>query len=252
MKKFRFSPSALSLMNDCPRCFWLEKNKGVKRPRGIFPSLPGGMDLVIKTYLDTYREKNIMPPEITDILPGKLFPDTKTLNKWRSWRLTDLVYHDPDNGSVLSGALDDCLVDNDIYIPLDYKTRGSALIDDPAKYYQIQLDAYTLMLESKGFKTNNTAYLLYFWPELVKENGMIRFAVTPYKINTNSNTTKQLIKTAVDCLNNNMPAASPRCEYCGFVNQRKDQPQPVKTSPAPPSKSPDKKYDEENGQYYFF
>ncbi|GAI53572.1 unnamed protein product, partial [marine sediment metagenome] len=45
--KIRLSPSALNLFLQCPRCFWLEKNKGIKRPRGIFPSLPSGMDSVI-------------------------------------------------------------------------------------------------------------------------------------------------------------------------------------------------------------
>jgi len=48
--KIRLSPSSLNLFLECPRCFWLDKNKGIKRPRGIFPSLPSGMDSVIKKY----------------------------------------------------------------------------------------------------------------------------------------------------------------------------------------------------------
>ena len=39
------SPSSLNLMKDCPRCFWVQFNKGIKRPNGIFPSLPSGIDL---------------------------------------------------------------------------------------------------------------------------------------------------------------------------------------------------------------
>ena len=37
---FKLSPSALNLMKDCPRCFWLAQHKVWKRPAGIFPSLP--------------------------------------------------------------------------------------------------------------------------------------------------------------------------------------------------------------------
>ena len=54
MKHF-LSPSQLGLFKECPRCFWMGKVKGIGRPRGIFPSLPGGMDNVIKPHFDRYR-----------------------------------------------------------------------------------------------------------------------------------------------------------------------------------------------------
>jgi len=62
--KIRLSPSSLNLFLECRRCFWLDKNKGIKRPRGIFPSLPSGMDSVIKKYFDSYRLNSDMPPEM--------------------------------------------------------------------------------------------------------------------------------------------------------------------------------------------
>ena len=40
---FKLSASALKLMEECPRCFWLHHHDK-KRPSGIFPSLPNGMD----------------------------------------------------------------------------------------------------------------------------------------------------------------------------------------------------------------
>jgi len=45
---FKLSPSALNLMKECPRCFWLAQHKVWKRPSGIFPSLPSGMDRILK------------------------------------------------------------------------------------------------------------------------------------------------------------------------------------------------------------
>lgn len=62
MRHFGLSPSTLGLYKNCPRCFWLHINKGHKRPNGIFPSLPGGMDLVIKKYFDKYGDS--LPLEI--------------------------------------------------------------------------------------------------------------------------------------------------------------------------------------------
>lgn len=223
MQNLRLSPSALNIFLDCPKCFWLEKNKSIKRPRDIFPSLPGGMDLVIKTYFDRYRIKNEMPQEIKDKLPGKLFSNMKILEKWRSWKQTDLIYRDNSIDATLSGALDDCLVEGGFYIPLDYKTRGSELIEDPRKYYQTQLDCYCLILESSGFKTKGLAYLLYFWPLEVFEKGMIHFKVEPIKIETNLDSAKEIFRNAVVCLKNEMPKESPNCEYCKLVINRKNE-----------------------------
>ncbi|ODS30309.1 MAG: hypothetical protein SCARUB_04585 [Candidatus Scalindua rubra] len=87
----RLSPTTgLNLFRNCPRCFWLHYNKQVRRPRGIFPSLPGGMDLVIKKYFDRYRGK--LPPEIEGKVEGCLMPGVELMNKWRNWR-TGLEYH---------------------------------------------------------------------------------------------------------------------------------------------------------------
>ena len=219
----RLSPSSLNLFLDCPRCFWLDKNKGIKRPRGIFPSLPGGMDLVIKKYFDSYRLNDDIPPEIKGKIAGNLFSDIATLEKWRNWRNSDLCYLDKESNAMLIGALDDCLVENDFYIPLDYKTRGSELKEDPRRYYQNQLDCYCLMLEYSGFKTRGLAYLLYYWPEEVRQEGIVKFHVEPIKIETNIESAKQIIKDAVKMLSLPMPKLNPGCEYCNLVTNRKNE-----------------------------
>jgi len=219
----KLSPSSLNLFKECPRCFWLEKNKGIKRPRGIFPSLPGGMDLVIKDYFDKYRMIDKLPPEVDGKVSGKLFSNMAVLEKWRNWRTTELRYEDKVLNAILTGALDDCLISNDIYIPLDYKTRGSELKDDPRQYYQTQLDCYCLILESSGYKTEGLAYLLYYWPLEVKEDGLVRFHVEPIKIETNIDAAKKIFEDAINVLNSEIPQASVECEYCNLVMNRKNE-----------------------------
>ena len=61
---YKLSPSSLCLMEDCPRCFWLQFNKNIRRPNGIFPSLPSGMDRVLKAHFDSFRDKNELPSEL--------------------------------------------------------------------------------------------------------------------------------------------------------------------------------------------
>jgi len=31
--------------------------KGIKRPEGVFPSLPSGMDIILKKHFDTFRDR---------------------------------------------------------------------------------------------------------------------------------------------------------------------------------------------------
>jgi len=223
MKKYSLSPTTLNLYLDCPRCFWLHINRNIKRPRGIFPSLPGGMDLVIKTYFDKYRLNDELPPEFIGKIEGSLFKDIKILEKWRSWKDTNLIYEDNSLNATLSGALDDCIVEDNYYIPLDYKTRGSAVREDSSKYYQLQLDSYCLILESARYKTKDLAYLVYFWPNEVKEQGNVNFNIKTVKIATNINYAKKVFHDAVISLLGNIPKASLNCEYCKLVTERKNE-----------------------------
>lgn len=220
MAKYKLSPSALNLFRDCPKCFYLAKNKNIKRPRGIFPSLPGGMDRVLKEYFDRYRVRGEMPPEVAGKLPGELFGDLAALERWRSWRATELLYEDKKYGVTLSGALDDCLLDKGAHLPLDYKTRGSELKDDPRKYYQTQLDCYTLMLEASGYKTSGLAYLLYYWPLKAEENGLVKFEVFPIRIETKIEAAKEILREAALTLAGPLPKPSKNCEYCTLVEKR--------------------------------
>lgn len=221
--KIKLSPSSLDIFLDCPRCFWLEKNRAVKRPRGIFPSLPGGMDTVIKEYFDGYRLKNELPPEIKGKVIGELFTDITLLKKWRDWKITNLCYEDKSLAVSLSGALDDCLLKNNLHIPLDYKTRGYELRGDPRKYYQTQLDCYSLMLSASGYKTADIAYLLYYWPLKVREDGIVKFHVEPIKIETNALSAQKIVKDAALSLYSPMPEASLDCEYCNLVQTRSNE-----------------------------
>lgn len=215
----RLSPTTgLSLFKECPKCFWLHYNKKIQRPRGIFPSLPGGMDLVIKKYFDNYR--GALPPELEGEVEGNLIPDLNLMNKWRNWR-TGPKYSREDIDAELFGALDDCLVDGDYYIPLDYKTRGYPPKDgDSEKYYQTQLDAYSLMLDANNYETREYAYLVYYYPQEVKPDGVVKFNIKPIKVDTDIQRAKGLFEDAVTVLQGAMPKQHSECEHCNWLSSR--------------------------------
>jgi len=214
-KQIRLSPTTgLHLFRDCPRCFWLHYNERVRRPRGIFPSLPGGMDIVIKKYFDEYRGS--LPPELEGKVQGVLVPDVDLMNKWRNWR-TGLEYEDKKLNAVLFGALDDCLVHDGKYIPIDYKTRGSAPKDgDSERYYQTQLDTYALLLEANGYSPAKSAYLIYYYPKTVQKNGIVTFNIEVVEVGIDTNRVKKIFEAALELLRGSLPQKHSNCEYCSW------------------------------------
>ncbi len=177
------------------------------------------MDLVIKKYFDNFR--GFLPPEIDRKVEGKLIPDLELMNRWRNWR-TGLEYADKKLDAVLFGALDECLIDEDgYYIPLDYKTKGSAPKEgDSEKYYQTQLDTYAFLLNENGYKTKNFAYLVYYFPKEVKENGVVNFEVTPIKVMTDLKRAKKTFEDSVLLLQGPIPTRHSLCEYCLWLGNR--------------------------------
>ena len=127
---FKLSPSTLNLMHECSRCFWLSTHKVWSRPAGIFPSLPSGMDGILKTHFDKFMEKDKLPPELcnnSECANLKLFDNEELLKEWRNSR-KGLWFEDKD-GNILHGGIDNLLINkkNNKFIVLDYKTRGFPL-----------------------------------------------------------------------------------------------------------------------------
>lgn len=213
--KIRLSPSALNIFLECQRCFWLEYAAGIHRPKGPFPSLPGGMDILIKKYFDSYRAVGKLPPEISNQVTGMLFPDVEILNKWRNWR-SGLSYYDKNLDAVLVGALDDCVVDGGAHIPLDYKTRGFDLQEGGENFYQNQLNCYSFLLEASGLKQPAYAYLAYFIPREIKTGGNVFFSVEVKKVATNIHDAKETFEKAVALLREPMPEAHSKCQFCSW------------------------------------
>lgn len=219
MKQVILSYSSLSLFTDCPRCFWLHKVKGISRPDTIFPSLPGGMDGVIKRYFDRFRAQGQLPPELDGKVNGKLLPDQNLLNAWRD-RKRGIRYADPMTGATLMGAFDDCLVRGDRYLPLDYKTRGYPAKEETPTYYQDQLDIYTLLLRENGYPPAGSAYLVFYHPLEQADGGRVAFHMHPVQVETDPDRALELLREAAVLLScETCPPAGKECGFCAWASQ---------------------------------
>ena len=216
---YKLSPSSLSLMKSCKRCFWLDKHGVWKRPNGIFPTLPSGMDRILKIHFDKFRDKGKLPPELCDhkhCEDMKLFDDIALLEAWRN-NFKGIRYTD-EEGNVLFGAVDNVLVKGNKLIILDYKTKGFPIKNEneSAEYYQNQLDIYNFLLQKKGYETETYAFLLFYVPEGVLETGEVLFSTSLVKRDVDVQNAERIFKGAISLLNGECPTDS--CEWCEGKN----------------------------------
>jgi len=186
-------------------------NKKVARPRGIFPSLPGGMDLIIKEYYNRYRPSGQLPPLIVGKVEGKLADISLNL-KWL------------DDGEDLriTGKLDDCIeLPDGSLIPLDHKTRGSLPNNQQysQNYYQTQMDTYTLLLQKSGYQIKNQAYIVYYSPIPGELHQGVPFQVEVHRIDTYPDRVLQLFQQAKLCLAGEIPESGSECGFCSWSKQ---------------------------------
>lgn len=174
------------------------------------------MDQVLKAHYDSFRESKKLPPELEGKLEGILLPDQKLVDQWRNWR-QGLRYVDQQLNASLFGALDDCLLINENYVPIDIKTRGDSPKEGfSEQYYQTQLDCYSFLLKKNGYKTDSSAYLVYYYPKSVSNSLMVQFETKVVKITTNDERIYKLFKDAIDCLNGPLPERDDECDYCSW------------------------------------
>ncbi|RJQ14335.1 hypothetical protein C4553_01315 [Candidatus Parcubacteria bacterium] len=209
---YRLSPSSLNLLRDCPRCFWLKYRLKIDRPSSPLASIATGLDLNIKNYFGKYRVKGLLPPILEKKVSGrnlKLVPRPISFLKFID-----------EEGVVFVGKLDEALIlDDKFYAPLDHKTRASPT-QNVHQAYQLQMDAYDLLLEKNGYKTKNVAFLAYFTPRSGELHLGFPFDLDLKEIKTSPQRAQDFINKAKDTLlSEDIPVASPTCQFCGYINR---------------------------------
>lgn len=222
-KPIQLSPNSLNLFLECPHCFWLDKNLGIKRPPPYPYALNSAVDGLLKEEFDTYRSKNLPHPLIAEHnIKAHLFPNQKLLNQWRD-NFAGIRYFDRELSATLFGAVDDVLEFSDGKIaPLDYKSTGSRVANVYDRF-QLQLDTYTFLMEKNGFKTPRKGYLAFYIVD--KTRGFIDrlpFRKEVVEIDTNPSDIYEIFKDAVNCLRQaSPPKHSSDCQFSKWLNGAK-------------------------------
>lgn len=215
------SKSSLGVFKDCPRCFYLEKIKKVRRPRGIMASIINGVDRAMKRSVESSVLRNIEHPYLAQFPGAQPFSDRNRLMKFQAWQTFQAEF----DGIKLWGELDDLISfpTDGAVAPWDFKSNGEERnwAEYVAKYYTLDGDVYHAILENgQRLKCTGKAYFTFTWP-MDSADGHLAFGHHTIKVDTDPARAVELARKAVACLQGSEPPmASPGCEYCNFVVAR--------------------------------
>ncbi len=201
----------LAMPDFCPRCFWIERHIG--KPPGIFPGIFSTLDAVTRRSVDTAFAKN-----------GKL-PDWLPVKDAAGVEPGDPLFKVPLKklGWVLVGKPDNIFrLKNNTYHIVDYKTaKFTGRQDELFPMYEIQLNAYALLIEAYGLEPISKLSLVYCEPNDNLENPddfRLRFSINSIKVKKNIKKVKDLLSVAREILDGALPKPSDNCQgICGWA-----------------------------------
>lgn len=209
------SHTGIETLERCPRCFWLQYNRGIRQPEGIVSRLANRFDTVLKNYFAIYRPIGEIPPMVKGKLDGKL---------QNPFQEAYFVQINEKYG--FYGKLDECLVTKDgEFVPIDFKTASSDPRDkEILAAYQSQIDDYIFILKENRKRVAGFGYLIYFFPDQGKElhNGF-PMIIHLEKLQGDPEKTKKRIENAIKVLENPIPKPHEECPFCLWYDKVKDE-----------------------------
>ena len=222
----RITPVKLKLMEECPRCFWLETVDSIKRPKDSFPSAPAGLRWQMARHFDRYRKREELPPELKELEERgfSLYREEELLKPWRT-PSKGIQFTDEVSDVLISASLDDVVLDIEgRMIPTKYRARGFPLKkpDSQIEHTQIYMDMYNYLLRENGYPTDDYGFLLVFYPvNLSKGGNSMRLKSELVVVDSMPSRAMDLIERAKEIINlKNAPASDPNCKYCQYSLDR--------------------------------
>ncbi len=225
---FKLSRTGIDLYLNCPRCFYLDKRLGIKRPPGFPFTLNVAVDTLMKKEFDIHRAAGTKHPLMEKYGIDAVPVDHAQLAEWRHNFTGIRFLHSPTN-LLLYGAIDD-LWQNKAgeYIVVDYKATAKAadvtkLDKEWHEGYKRQMEVYQWLLRRNGHKVSSTGYFVYCNGKADRKafDGKLEFDVTIIPYTGSDDWVEPTIDKIHDCLTGEtIPAADKDCEYCGYVEER--------------------------------
>lgn len=224
---FKFSRSKVELFTECPRCFYLDRVKGVGRPAGFPFSLNNAVDTLLKKEFDSYRTIQ-QPHPLLKAYDLDLVPFQHP--KMEDWRFNFKGIQTMYKGYEYYGAVDDIWVDDagTLYV-VDYKATAKEEVVtalSTASYhdsYRRQMEFYQWLLTQNGFTVSNTGYFVYTTGDNTQPNfsNELKFRTRLIAHTGDHNWVEPTLDKMIACASQaQAPASGKECAYCQFADER--------------------------------
>ena len=223
----KISRSKIDLFLECPRCFYLDVVKKVKRPPGFPFNLNNAVDMLLKKEFDRHREAGTKHPIQIEFGIDAIPANHPMMDKWRQSMRHGVIYQDTEKDLHLYGGIDDLWINaNGEYHVVDYKaTAKDKPITELAEWtigYKRQMEVYQWLLRKNGLKVSNTAYFVYCTGDNTADTFDNKIAfhshIIPYE--GDDSWIDNVITDLHSCLQSpTIPDKSDSCAYCGFFKK---------------------------------
>jgi hypothetical protein len=162
----KISRSKIDLFIECPRCFYLDIQKKIKRPPGFPFNLNNAVDMLLKKEFDRHREAGTKHPLQIEFNIDAVPASHPMMDKWRQSMQHGVIYQDIARDLHIYGGIDDLWINSEgEYHVVDYKaTAKDSPVTELAEWtagYKRQMEVYQWLLRKNGLKVSNTAYFVY-------------------------------------------------------------------------------------------
>ncbi|MBU3668528.1 MAG: PD-(D/E)XK nuclease family protein [Candidatus Taylorbacteria bacterium] len=222
---FKLSRSKIDMFIECPRCFFLDRRLGVKRPSIPAFTLNSAVDHLLKKEFDAHRKEQSAHPlqkhYKLDLVP---FQHEK-IDEWRE-NFVGVQHLHTDTNFLIFGAVDDLWVskDNMVHV-VDYKatSKDNAVteLEDTQWHdqYRRQMEIYQWLLRKNGLSVSDTGYFVYVNGRKDKEafDGKLEFDVNLIPYTGTDTWIDDVLQRIKKCLESpEIPKESGGCEYCKY------------------------------------
>ena len=221
---YKLSRSKIELFIECPRCFYLDRRRGIGRPEGFPFTLNKAVDELLKKEFDIHRANSEPHPLMEHYSIDAIPFAHRDLDTWRK-NFVGVQYLHEATQFIITGAVDDIWINPaKELIVVDYKatstTKKITLDEEYRQGYKRQMEIYQWLLRRNGFIVSDTGYFVYVNGRTDRSafDGKLEFDLhlLPYKGN-DTWVEKTLFQAHLCLESNTIPRSWPQCQYCRYT-----------------------------------
>jgi CRISPR/Cas system-associated exonuclease Cas4 (RecB family) len=229
-KPFKISRTQIEAFVECPRCFYLNHRRGIRRPSSPPWTLNTLVDTLLKKEFDAHRLAKTAHPIMTkhelDAVPFQ----HAMIDEWRDFR-KGMRWLDPRTNLMITGALDDVWQQrrSNKLIVVDYKSTSKkneitldvVTPDDEWKNsFKRQMEIYIWLLRKQvDLDVDDQGFFLYAnGQQNDRFDQKIEFDVSLLPHAGSCDWIEPVLLNIKNCLiQSSIPSAPKDCEFCGYI-----------------------------------